>query len=131
MVKPDWIEHIKNSPVAKLNPHIVQDKKKVRKSKYNNQKLEIDSHVFDSKREARRYIELRIMLTANLIQNLLLQVPYELNEGGTHSLKYVADFVYEKDGKTITEDCKGYRTRTYLRKKKLMKEVYGIDIVET
>jgi hypothetical protein len=61
-----------------------------------------------------------------------MQVPYELNEGGTFSYKYVADFVYTDThtGDTIIEDVKGFRTREYLKKKKLMKKVYEIDIVE-
>ena len=127
----DWIESIKNSPVAKLNRHLFEVEKKVKKSKYNNQKLEIDGHLFDSKREARRYLELRIMLTAGIIQNLLLQQPYELNEGGSHSLKYLSDFEYDRDGEHIVEDVKGYKTKIYLKKKKLMKQIYNIEILES
>lgn len=125
----DWLESLKNSPVAKLNRHLFEQERR-KKSKYNNQKLEIDGHLFDSKKEARRYIELRIMLTAGIIQNLLLQVPYELNEGGSHSLKYISDFEYDKEGRHIVEDAKGYKTKIYLKKKRLMEKVHGIKIVE-
>lgn len=129
------INDIKNSKCAHLNQHLINEKEHFKKSKYNNQKLEIDGHLFDSKREARRYIQLRIMLTCKAIENLLLQVPYELNEDGIYSLKYIADFVYTdcKTRKTIVEDVKSSFTAKmpiYKKKKKLMKKIWDIDIKE-
>jgi len=44
--------------------------------------------------------------------------------------KYIADFVYVRDGKTIVEDVKGYRTAEYKRKKLMMKQRYDIEIRE-
>jgi hypothetical protein len=60
-------------------------------------------------------------------------VPFELNEGGTHSYKYVADFVYldARTGQKIVEDTKGHRTREYIKKRRLMKKVWGIEITES
>ena len=46
------------------------------------------------------------------------------------SCGYVADFVYKKDGETIVEDTKGFRTKDYIIKRKLMLHLYGIRIVE-
>ena len=43
---------------------------------------------------------------------------------------YVADFVYEQDGKTIVEDTKGFRTKEYELKKKMMRAFLGIEIKE-
>ena len=43
---------------------------------------------------------------------------------------YIADFVYEQDGKTIVEDTKGFRTPDYIIKKKLMLCVHKIKIKE-
>jgi hypothetical protein len=101
------------------------------KSKYGSKKTELDGIVFDSAKEAKRYIELRYLLKAGEIKYLERQVEFELNEGGTHSLIYLADFVYEtKDGKMIVEDVKGFRTRVYKKKRKLMLEVHGIEIKE-
>jgi hypothetical protein len=96
-----------------------------------NVKVEFDGHVFDSKRECSRYIQLRMLLVAGEITDLNLQVPYELNEGGTHSLKYVADFVYIRNGSEVIEDSKGYKTVVYKKKRKLMLKLYGIEILET
>ena len=89
--------------------------------------------MFDSIKEANRYKELLILLKAGEIGHLELQVPFELNEGGTHSYKYVADFVYldARTGQKIVEDTKGHRTREYLKKRRLMKKVHGINILET
>lgn len=107
--------------------------KKSRRAKYKNEKVEYDGKIFDSKKEYKRYRELEILLKKGLIGQLRLQVPYELNEGGTHSLRYVADFVYidAKTGKEIVEDSKGYRTKEYKKKRRLMKSVHKITIKET
>lgn len=46
------------------------------------------------------------------------------------SCSYVADFVYECDGETVVEDTKGFRTKEYIIKRKLMLYKYGIQIRE-
>ena len=43
---------------------------------------------------------------------------------------YVADFVYMKDGKQVVEDTKGFKTKDYIIKRKLMLHKYGILIRE-
>jgi hypothetical protein len=92
--------------------------------------VKFDGYTFDSAKEMRRYIELRMLQTIGGITDLRLQVPYDLNEGGTHKLTYYADFVYKINGVEITEDAKGFRTKIYLKKKKLMEQVHGILIKE-
>ena len=101
------------------------------KNKYGNKKLVIDDHKFDSKREARRYQELKMMLRTGIITDLELQKPFILQEtckngnGETiRRIKYVADFVYKQNGLTIVEDTKGYRNSVYLLKKKLFEHKY-------
>jgi len=132
------LEQLQNKPCAQLNPELFQEqqeisKKRTKVSKYRNKKTEIDGIMFDSIKEANRYKELLILLKAGEIGHLELQVPFELNEGGTHSYKYVADFVYldARTGQKIVEDTKGHRTREYLKKRRLMKKVHGINILET
>jgi hypothetical protein len=44
---------------------------------------------------------------------------------------YVADFVYQENGQTVVEDVKGYKTREYKAKKKLMASQHEIEIRET
>lgn len=126
------IEDLKKSRVAGINQHLILRKVKS-KSKYGNNKREVDGILFDSEKEAKRYGELKLMAKAGAIGLLELQVPFELNTGGTHSLKYIADFVYinGNTGDRIVEDCKGFRTREYKKKRRLMKKVHGIEIKES
>ena len=84
-----------------------------------------------SKGEAGRYEELLQEEKDGLVTDLKLQVPYKLHCNGTFLCTYVADFVYQRDGATVTEDFKGVRTGVYKLKKKLMKICLGIDIFET
>lgn len=43
---------------------------------------------------------------------------------------YKADFMYEENGKSVVEDVKGFRTKEYIIKRKLMLYQYGIRISE-
>lgn len=109
------------------------------KSKYHSAKTVVDGIVFDSKREAKRYHELKLMERAGVIKDLQRQVRYELipafDAGGKHyrPATYIADFVYTdvKTGKEIVEDVKGYRPDVYRLKSKLFAYRYGVSILET
>lgn len=108
-----------------------------RGSKFNAEKTVVDGIRFDSAREARRYAELRDMERACEIQGLRIQVPFELLpsfecDGVKYrGMKYVADFVYHRDGKVVVEDCKGFKTAEYRLKKKLMAYINHINIEES
>ena len=108
-----------------------------RGSKYHAKKTVIDGIEFDSAREAKRYTRLRALEDEGKIQHLRLQVPFELVpsfecEGVKYrEMKYVADFVYVRDGKVVVEDCKGFKTPEYKMKKKLMAYVNHINIEES
>lgn len=109
-------------------------------SKYKNQKTEVDGILFDSKREASRWLELKMMERAGLITDLFRQFPIKLipaqkDENGKvieRAVGYVADFVYTDTatGKTIYEDVKGVRTKEYLLKRKMCLYFHGIRIME-
>lgn len=132
--QPFTLDDIRNSKVASLNQHLFKEPKKKKKAlnKYNNTKTVIDDIEFDSKKEANRYKQLKLLLKVGAIGLLRMQVPYELNPGGTHSLKYIADFVYmdSTTGEEVVEDAKGARTAVYLKKRRLMKKVHDIIIKE-
>lgn len=123
-----WVEHTKKAP------EYAQKRRKNMQSghKYGARETVVDGITFPSAREAGRYSRLKLLLDAGLITDLQLQVPYELNEGGTHSLKYIADFVYidVMTSARIVEDAKGYHTKEYRKKRRLMKKVHGITIKE-
>lgn len=122
--------------------------------KYNNRKIIVDGITFDSKKEAKRYQELKMLERAGAIHDLQRQVKYVLisaqyertgevytkgnNKGKPkkgrlieRECAYYADFVYTENGKTVVEDTKGVKTPEYIIKRKLMLYVYNIKIKET
>lgn len=110
-------------------------------SKYNSRKTIIDGITFDSKKEAKRYVELKNKQEEGKITNLRLQVPFELVPSFTieidgkkrkrRNIRYIADFVYYEDSKKIVEDVKGRKTDVYKLKKKLFEYKYKVTIKET
>ena len=124
-------------------------------AKYNNRKTVIDGHTYDSKKEARRYCELLLLVRAGEITDLRRQVEFELIPGqyepverysdktgarlkdgrrcAERAVTYVADFTYiDKSGSLVVEDVKSPVTRTkdYIIKRKLMRYLKGIAIKE-
>lgn len=102
-------------------------------AKYGNTKVNVDGMPFDSKREAARWRELRLLERAGEISDLRRQVRYELvpKLPGERPVDYIADFVYrDKDGNDVVEDVKGVRTPVYVIKRKLMLWRHGIRIRE-
>lgn len=106
-------------------------------AKYHNRKTEVDGIEFDSAKEANRYIALRTLERAGKIETLRRQVKIEIAPSVTldgrrrPSRHYIADFVYEKEGETIHEDCKGMRTDMYRLRRHLVKALHNIEILET
>lgn len=118
-------------------------------NKYHAKKIVTDEGVFDSRKEYKRWCDLKMLERAGKISALRRQVGYELipvqrepdvigPKGGIkkgkvieHPCTYKADFVYEEGHKTIVEDVKGMRTPEYIIKRKLMLHVFGIRIKET
>lgn len=100
--------------------------------KYRNKKTIVDGIKFDSKAEAQRYVELRLMQRTGLIKDLILQPEYELqpkfekNGVKYRRIVYIADFSYirVKDGRTVVEDTKGFKTSVYSLKKKMFEYKY-------
>lgn len=108
-----------------------------KRSKYNAKKVCVDGITFDSKAEAKRYQELRLLEKGGAISDLQRQVTFILipaqYKGKTcmeRACKYIADFVYVENGNRIVEDVKGAKTQEYIIKRKLMLYIYGIMIRE-
>lgn len=108
-------------------------------NKYSNTKITIDGETFDSKKEYRRYCELKLLERAGEIRNLERQVKYVLipsqridGKVVERECSYIADFKYQdaRSGELIIEDTKGVKTKDYIIKRKLMLSVYGIKIQE-
>lgn len=126
------------------------------KSKYGNYKIQRDGLTFDSVKEFKRFCELALLERAGEIQDLRRQVEYELipaqyeeiptgeiykrgDRKGQPKMKrvcieksvsYVADFVYTENGETVVEDTKGFKTKDYIIKRKLMMWIHKIKIKE-
>ena len=103
-------------------------------SKYGNIKtITSDGIKHDSIKEANRWCELKLLDRAGKIRLLQRQVKYTLipKQEGEREVCYIADFVYQEDGKLVVEDVKGKRTKEYIIKRKLMLWVQGIRIKET
>ena len=117
-------------------------------SKYHSRKITVNGETFDSKKEYLRYQELKLLERAGKISDLQRQVKFVLipaqrepdttgSRGGVKKGKvielecsYIADFVYWDEGGQIVEDTKGFKTKDYLIKRKLMLWVHGIKIKE-
>lgn len=119
-------------------------------SKYYNRKVRtVDGFIHDSKREARRWNELLLLQRAGHIKDIKRQVKFVLipaqyeqgtigKRGGVkkgklieREVSYIADFVYNDNyGQTIVEDTKGFKTKDYIIKRKLLLWVHGIRIKE-
>ena len=110
-------------------------------NKYKSKKAMVNGILFDSKKEASRYVYLKQQEKAGLISDLELQKKFVLIPKQTDGKKtverecaYYADFVYVKDGETVVEDVKGYRSgqayALFTIKRKLMLYVHGIRVKE-
>ena len=124
------------------------------KHKYRAVKTTIDGIKFASKREAKRYTELKILEKAGMITHLELQPEYPITINGIKICKYIADFRYftvraennersynskgewqtptmtgDTEGQ-IVEDSKGFKTPIYRLKKKLVEACYPGTIIK-
>jgi hypothetical protein len=105
---------------------------KAKRSKYRNQRCEVDGVTFDSRKEAARWVELKAMESAGAIAALRRQVRIPIVVRGVRVCVYVADFVYVLAGRRVVEDVKSAFTRklpVYRLKKKLLAAL-GVEIQE-
>jgi len=111
--------------------------------KYHNETAIVEGQAFDSRREARRFQELRLLERGGEIADLQRQPEFPIHSpilshageviGLVVVAKYIADFQYRdlrRAGAVVIEDAKGVRTPLYRLKKRLVVAQYGIDIRE-
>ena len=102
-------------------------------NKFHARKTVVDGITFDSKHEANRYCELKALERAGAIQNLERQTAFLLvpKSRTERAVTYKADFQYVENGRVVVEDAKGHRTKDYIIKRKLFKQLYpDIDFRE-
>lgn len=118
-------------------------------------RTELDGHLFDSKKEAARYLLLKEQVRRNEIKNLVVHPRYVLKVNGMVVGEYEGDFAYEQpvrllpepaigaEFKLVVEDTKGFKGRRtadgfkktqayrlFELKKKLMMAIFGATVVE-
>lgn len=120
--------------------------------KYKNKKIIYNGIKFDSRKEYKRYCELALLEKVGQITNLRMQETFELLPARYENYEryskktgkrltdgrrcveravcYKADFVYEENGKTVVEDTKGFKTKDYILKRKMMLYFHNIKIKE-
>ena len=122
-------------------------------NKYHAKQTIVNGIKFASLKEARRYQELLLLQRAGAIQDLQMQVKYvlipaqyetyekygkkgnRLKDGRRlieRECSYIADFVYytTHNRELVVEDTKGFRTKDYAIKRKLLLWTHGIRIKE-
>lgn len=109
-------------------------------NKYHNRKvITSDGIEHASQKEANRWCELKLLERAGKIKDLQRQVKFTLIPTQYEDKKlverecaYIADFVYlnAEDGKMVVEDTKGFKTKDYVIKRKLMLYVHHVKIKE-
>lgn len=105
------------------------------KGKFGSKRCTVEGEAFDSKLEARRWLELRDMQRRGLISGLRRQVEYPLVINGIDCGSYYADFVYfTAAGDRRVEDVKAKSgvtmTQVYKLKKRLVFAIHGVTIRE-
>ena len=105
----------------------------MKRLKYNNKK----TNGYDSKKESKHAAQLKLLLKAGLITDLQEQVKFQLippqyidGKCVERRCSYIADFVYNENGKMVVVDVKGVRTPEYVIKRKLMLYIHKIKIKE-
>ncbi len=113
---------------------VVEAKKK--RSKYKAKAvIDEDGIRHASKKQARRWEDLKILLKAGEINNLKREVTIPLVVNGIKVCSYRADHVYSlKNGEMVVEDVKGFKgglAYSFFKiKAKLVKAVHGIEVQE-
>jgi hypothetical protein len=114
---------LKNNSDVKINK---------KQNKYHNEKMIVDGVRYDSKKEYQRHKELILLEKANKIKNLRFHDKQDTVILQKDPLiTYIPDFCYEEDGILIIEDLKGFQTKEFKLKKKMLisklkkKEIIG------
>lgn len=93
--------------------------------KFHAKKTEFDGIRFDSKLEATYYKKLKSLQDEDKVLFFLRQIPFHL----PGNITYRADFmVFFTDGHVEIWEIKGYETKDWIMRKKLVEATYPIEI---
>lgn len=102
----------------------------MRLNKYRAIKTEVDGIIFHSKKEAHRYLSLKLLQRGGKIVDIELQPEYEIVLNGKKICKVKLDFAYTdlESNERVTEDVKGVDNAVSRLKRKLVEAQYGIKV---
>ncbi|MBY5657159.1 DUF1064 domain-containing protein [Rhizobium leguminosarum] len=105
--------------------------KRKRGNKFGAKKTMFEGILFDSKREAEVYRDLKLLERAGRISGFERQRKFELIVNDKIIGTYRADFAFidhDQDGRLRVVDVKGVVTRDFRRVQKIIKAAYNIDV---
>jgi hypothetical protein len=95
-----------------------------RGNKYGAIKVKIDGYTFDSKAEARRYKDLKVLPG----KDIEVHPRFPIFIQGIKVCDVVLDFKYTMTSGTYYEDVKGHDTALSRLKRKMVEAAYGIKV---
>lgn len=100
-------------------------------SKYRNEPIHVDGIRFDSRLEADRYQELRMLWDVGVLRWFTRQVPFRLQGGVVYRADFMIVWAEGPFSRVTVEDCKGLLLQEAINKLKQVHEAYGfvVDLV--
>ena len=95
--------------------------------KFGAVKAEHDGIKFASKKEGRYYLDLKLRVMAGEVVFFLRQVPFYLPGNVTYRVDFQE---FHSDGSVHFVDVKGMRTKDFIMKKKMVENLYPVQIEE-
>lgn len=93
--------------------------------KFNAIRTEVDEIKFASKKEAEYYGQLKGMVDSGELVFFLRQVPLDIGGG----IRYICDFVtFDSNGTVHFIDVKGFLTKEFKLKRKLVESIYPFKL---
>ena len=117
----------------------IKQPKAPRAHKYGSRRVLFRGRLFDSQKEANRYAHHLLRQRAGEVALIMCQVPFQISDTilgpdgkvAARGERWVADFVIQLTaGGYEVEDCKGFRTASFIRKKRRVEAIYGFKIQE-
>lgn len=99
-------------------------------NKYRAKAVVTEEGRFASKKEHADWCYLKQQERAGIITRLERQVKFDLTCNGQKICSFTADAIYFRNGQRVVVDSKGVKTPVYRLKKKLMKVLLNIEVIE-
>ena len=115
---------LKNLP-KEFQDRVDEKLKPKRVNKYRAERVKVDGYSFDSKKEAKRYAELKLLMMTGDVRWFIRQPAYDMGNGTVHRLDFL---VCWKDSSITHEDVKGKETGPSKAKRKIIEGRYGIKV---